>query len=178
MIEKIIARPFFVSNFKSKKGSFNMKTYFTDSPLEKQMMRIPRQPKRMYSTFINKSFRSQSHKAIFEREIQHYQKQGYVLSNRFTAALYILSADFFLWKSAKYHIKPNYIEFEKIDIKGTEPRSYTMYKAAKDIVYKTTTVALSDMIEKSVTDHELFMILLIAMYISRYGIDCIETDKK
>lgn len=155
-----------------------MKTYFTDSYLEKQMMRIPRQPKKLYSTFINKSFRSKSHKAIFEREMQHYQKQGYVLSNRFTAALYILSADFFLWKSVKYHIKPNYIDFDRIDIKGAEPRSYTMYKAAKDIIYRTTTVALSDMIEKSVTDHELFMILLIAMYITRYGIECIETDKK
>lgn len=155
-----------------------MKTYFTDSPLEKQMMRIPRQPKRNYSNFVKKSFRNQSHKTIFEREMQHYQKQGYVLSNRFTAALYILSADFFLWKSVKYHIKPNYIDFDRIDIKGAEPRSYTMYKAAKDIIYRTTTVALSDMIEKSVTDHELFMILLIAMYISRYGIECIETDKK
>ncbi len=155
-----------------------MKTYFTDSPLEKQMMRIPRQPKRNYSNFVKKSFRNQNHKTIFERELQHYQKQGYVLSNRFTAALYILSADFFLWKSAKYHIKPNYIDFDRINIKGAEPRSYTMYKAAKDIIYRTTTVALSDMIEKSVTDHELFMILLIAMYISRYGIECIEADKK
>mgnify|MGYP000780446564 FL=1 len=118
-----------------------MKTYFTDSPLEKQMMRIPRQPKRNYSNFVKKSFRNQSHKTIFEREIQHYQIQGYVLSNRFTAALYILSADFFLWKSAKYHIKPNYIDFDEIDIKGAEPRSYTMYKAAKDIVYRTTTVS-------------------------------------
>lgn len=178
MIKKIIARPFFVSNFKSRKEVLNMKTYFTDSYLEKQMMRIPRQPKRNYSNFVKKSFRNQSHKTIFEREIQHYQKQGYVLSNRFTAALYILSANFFLWKSAKYHIKPNYIDFDKIDIKGAEPRSYTMFKAAKDIVYKTTTVALSDMIERSVTDNELFMVLLIAMYISRYGIDCIETDKK
>ena len=155
-----------------------MKTYFTDSPLEKQMMRIPRQPKRNYSNFVKKSFRNQRHKTIFEREIQHYQIQGYVLSNRFTAALYILSADFFLWKSAKYHIKPNYIDFDEIDIKGAEPRSYTMYKAAKDIVYRTTTVALSDMIEKSVTDNELFMVLLIAMYISRYGIACIEADKR
>lgn len=34
-----------------------MKTYFTDSPLEKQMMRIPRQPKRNYSNFVKKSFR-------------------------------------------------------------------------------------------------------------------------
>lgn len=178
MIEEIIARPFFVCIFNQRKEVIPMKTYFTDSYLEKQMMRIPRQPKKMYSTFINKSFRSKSHKAIFEREMQHYQKQGYVLSNRFAAALYILSADFFLWKSVKYHIKPNYIDFDRIDIKGAEPRSYTMYKAAKDIIYRTTTVALSDMIEKSVTDHELFMILLIAMYISRYGIECIETDKK
>ena len=178
MIKKNHCTPFFCLYLKSKKGSFNMKTYFTDSPLEKQMMRIPRQPKRNYSNFVKKSFRNQSHKTIFEREIQHYQKQGYVLSNRFTAALYILSANFFLWKSAKYHIKPNYIDFDRIDIKGAEPRSYTMFKAAKDIVYKTSTVALSDMIERSVTDNELFMVLLIAMYISRYGIDCIESDKK
>lgn len=178
MIERIIARPFFVSKFKSKKGHFNMKTYFTDSPMERQMMRIPRQPKRNYSNFVQKSFRNQSHMTIFEKEIQHYQKQGYILSNRFIAALYILSADCFLWKSAKFNIKPNYIDFDKIEIKGAEPKSYTMFKAAKDIVYKTTTVALSDLIERSVTDNELFMIFLIAMYISRYGIDCIETDKK
>lgn len=154
-----------------------MSKYFTDSYIEKQMMQIPKHPKKQYSIFVKKSFKSPSHKSLYEREIQHYQKQGFALTNRFAAALYLLTSDFFMWKSSKYNIKANYIDFNSIDIKGADTRSYIIYKAAKDIIYKTTSVAFSDIIELTVTNDELFSILLVAMYISRYGIEVIETDK-
>lgn len=53
-----------------------MKTYFTDSPMEKQMMRIPKSPKKAYSKFANKAFSNKFHKKTFENEIRHYLKQG------------------------------------------------------------------------------------------------------
>lgn len=151
-----------------------MKTYFTDSPMEKQMMRIPKSPKKAYSKFENKAFSNKFHKKTFENEISHYLKQGYILSNRFTAALFILTSDWVIWSHSKYHIKPNYIDFDSIEIPQTDTKIYTRIQSAKDMVFRSNLVSIADLCERSLVSNETFIVLLSAVYISRYGLNFLE----
>lgn len=121
-------------------------------------------------------FKSDTHKKIFNKQINLYKKQGYILSNRFTAALLILTADSFLWKRSKYHIKPNEISFKEIDIKGIEPDSYLLFKTAKDFINKTSKVSASDLADKLITKEALFKTIIYGIIIARYGINTIELD--
>lgn len=89
-----------------------MTKYFTESALEKQMMQIPKNPRKAIRRFVSSAFRNDVHKSIFEKTVSEYINRGYILSNRFLAAVFILSSDAFLWKQCKYKIKPNHIAFE------------------------------------------------------------------
>lgn len=103
---------------------------------------LVRQTKGIYQNIkegnISTMFIGKIHQDIFEKQIELYQKQGHMLSNRFAAALFLLTADKFLWNKSKYHIKPNQINFSEIDIKGIEPNAYVLFKYAKDLTFKTT----------------------------------------
>lgn len=121
-------------------------------------------------------FKSDKHKKIFDKQINLYKKQGYILSNRFTAALFVLTADPFIWNHSKYHIKPNAIFFDEIDIKGIEPDAYLLFKIAKDFINKTNKVSTSELADKLVTREPLFKVIINGIIIARYGVDTVELE--
>lgn len=121
-------------------------------------------------------FSSDKHKKIFDEQINLYKKQGYILSNRFTAALFILTADSFIWNRSKYHIKPNVILFDEIDIKGIEPDSYLLFKMAKDFINKTNKVSSSELADKLITREPLFKVIINGIIIARYGRDTVRLE--
>lgn len=121
-------------------------------------------------------FSSDKHRKIFDKQINLYKKQGYILSNRFTAALFILTADSFIWNRSKYHIKPNVILFDEIDIKGIEPDSYLLFKMAKDFINKTNKVSSSELADKLITREPLFKVIINGIIIARYGTDTVRLE--
>lgn len=121
-------------------------------------------------------FKSEKHKKIFDKQISLYKKQGYLLSNRFTAALFVLTADPFIWSHSKYHIKPNEIFFDEIDIKGIEPDAYLLFKVAKDFANKSNNVSTSELADKMLTKEALFKVIINGIIISRYGLDTTELE--
>lgn len=125
---------------------------------------------------ISTMFISKIHQDIFEKQIKLYQKQGHMLSNRFAAALFLLTADKFLWNKSKYHIKPNQIIFSEIDIKGIEPNAYVLFKYAKDLTFKTTKVSASELADRIITKESIFKVIMGSMIISRYGIASAKLD--
>ncbi len=125
---------------------------------------------------IMSMFKNDKHKEIFNKQISLYKKQGYLLSNRFTAALFVLTADSFIWKQSKYHIKPNAINFNEIDIRGIKTDAYLLFKVAKDFVNKTNKVSTSELADKLVTKEPLFKVIINGIIIARYGIDTVELE--
>ena len=137
-------------------------------------MRPPEVQNQFQEEKIMSLFSSDKHKKIFDKQINLYKKQGYILSNRFIAALFILTADSFIWNRSKYHIKPNIILFDEIDIKGIEPDSYLLFKMAKDFINKTNNVSTSELADKLITREPLFQVIINGIIIARYGIDIVE----
>ena len=127
---------------------------------------------------IKSMYKNDTHKKIFEKQITTYKKDGYLLSNRFVAALFILTANSFLWRVSKKHIKPNSIDFSQIDVKGIETDSYLLLKVAKDLYCKRHQVSASDLADKSLTRDYIFNIVVAGMLIARYGYETVKLDLK
>lgn len=153
-----------------------MTKYFTESALEKQMMQIPKNPRKAIRRFVSSAFRNDVHKSIFEKTVSEYINRGYILSNRFLAAVFILSSDAFLWKQCKYKIDPNRIDFDNISIAGAKTGSYLLYKTAEDIATKCSNISISDICEKELTNNASLVVILGAVYISRYGLHFLENN--
>lgn len=105
-----------------------------------------------------------------------YINRGYILSSSFIAAVFILSRDAFLWKQCKYKIKPNHIDFDNISINGVKTRPYLLFRTAEDIDDKCTNISISDICEKKLTNNASLVVILDAVYISRYGLHYLENN--
>ena len=121
-------------------------------------------------------FKNEIHKKIFEKRFSLYQKQGYMLSNRFVATLFILASSSFLWKSSKKYITPNHIDFSQVEIKGIDADSYLLLKVAKDLYLKKHDISTSDITDRSLTRDYIFNVIIMAVTIARYGYDALQLE--
>ncbi len=130
--------------------------------------------KKINGGYVYNMFRGKSHKKAFENIINKYEKQRYKLSNRFTAALFLITADNFLWKQTKRFVRPNLIDLSKANIRGIDSDGYLLYKAAKDMMFKTSKVTASELADKSFASEKCFKVIITAIIIARYGRKTIE----
>ncbi len=114
-------------------------------------------------------FKKKMHLKIFEKKIELFEKQGYALSNRFMAALYLLSSHSQLWKECKYRVTPNKIDFKAFNLKGIDVDGYILCKTAFDIFTKTSNVSVADLSEKHITSEEILENIINSILIARHG---------
>lgn len=130
--------------------------------------------KKINGGYVSNMFRGKGHKKAFENVINKYEKQGYKLSNRFTAALFLITADNFLWKRTKHFVRPNVIDLSSANIRGIDFDGYLLYKAAKDMMFKTSKVTTSELADKMFASEKCFKVIINAIIIARYGRKTIE----
>lgn len=130
--------------------------------------------KKINGGYVCNMFRGKGHKKAFENVINKYEKQGYKLSNRFTAALFLITADNFLWKRTKHFVRPNAIDLSRANIRGIDFDGYLLYKVAKDMMFKTSKVTASELADKSFASEKCFKVIINAIIIARYGRNTIE----
>lgn len=82
----------------------------------------------------------------------------------------------FCGNSANTKIKPNHIDFDNISINGAKTRSYLLFKAAEDMVAKCTNISISDICERDLVSNDSLIVILGAVYISRYGLHFLENN--
>lgn len=63
------------------------------------------------------------------------------------AALYLLSADRFLWGKAISAIEPDIIHFQKIHIHSVDLNGYVLFHTAKDLYQETKHISLSELVD-------------------------------
>ena len=144
-----------------------------DKNLSKRMMNLYKEIK---GGSVNDMFRNEIHRKNFESVINKYEKQGAVLTNRFFAALFLVTADSFLWRQTKEFVRPNVIDLSEVDIRGIDTDGYLLYKAAKDMMFKTSKVTASELADKRITNEKCFKAIMNAIIIARYGKETIELD--
>ena len=115
-------------------------------------------------------FMNKYHKSIFEQATAHIDTTNNVL----VAAVYLLTADFKLWKQTKNHVEKNRICFGRFKPVNCTETGYTVYSAAKDIYLGTKHFTLSDLADKNLIPPRLFEVICTAMSIKRYDVQILD----
>ena len=115
-------------------------------------------------------FRSGQHKKRF-REICGSGEYDFLHSDHGqAAAVFLLSADTFLWGRAKPCITKQGIRYRKMAVHGIEPDGYALFCAAKEMCGGTPRLSLSELGDPELISDRLLQVILTGILISRHGI--------
>lgn len=90
------------------------------------------------------------------------------------AAVFLLSADSFLWGKSVTAIKPDFIDFSTIQIHGVDLNGYVLFHTAKDLYKGTSHISLSELTDPELVSDWAFRLVLNAFLIRRYGVAVIK----
>lgn len=85
------------------------------------------------------------------------------------AAVYLLSADTFLWGKSVVAIRPDIIDFPAIRIHGVDLSGYVLFHTARDLYKGTRHISLSELTDPELVSDWLFRLIVNGFLIRRYG---------
>ena len=92
------------------------------------------------------------------------------------AALYLLSADRFLWGKSVAAIQPDIIRFKEIQIHGVDLGGYVLFHTAKDLYRGTKHISLSELTDPELVSDETFRLVIASFLIRRHGAGVLEEE--
>lgn len=92
------------------------------------------------------------------------------------AAIYLLSADRFLWGKSVAAIQPDIIRFKEIQIHGVDLGGYVLFHTAKDLYRGTKHISLSELTDPELVSDETFRLVIASFLIRRYGAGVLEAE--
>lgn len=112
----------------------------------------------------------------FFRDEIHYNRFKKVWSNycdTFTdnticAVILLLTSDTYLWNKIEKMIKPGIIDFS-INIQGADLDAYILFITARDLYKGYGQISLRDLIDSDLISEFTFRMVVISLFIDRYG---------
>lgn len=124
----------------------------------------------------NSAFRNEAHRHRFEAA----QQRNLTDTIPQMAAVYLLTADSFLWGKSQAAAIPERIDFKTIQIHGVDLDGYVLFHTAKDLYSGTKHISLSELTDPELVSDEAFRVIITAFLIRRYGAEvlCAERSGK
>ena len=119
-------------------------------------------------------FIDKNHKGAFEEIIGRINRDNY----RLLAAVYLLSANSVLQRTARLHIRKNDITFRNIHTKYLDDEGYTLLCAAKDMLLGTRYLCISDLSDEILINNNMFALICNALAIRRFGLTAIRNGRE
>lgn len=119
-------------------------------------------------------YRGNAHKEMFESAIERSLSSD----NAILAALYLLTADKYLWSKVRRSVKSSAVDFSAVRLGNVSPDAYTLFMTARDLYEGTKHITISDIADRNIVSHKMFGILVNAMAIRRYGMKVIQIIDK
>jgi len=119
-------------------------------------------------------YRGNSHKEMFEKAIE----QSLNIDNAMLSALYLLTADKYLWSKVGHSVSGKSVNFSAVRLGNINTDAYTLYMTARDLYSGTKHITLSDIADTELISNKMFGILCNAMAIRRYGMKAVAIVKK
>lgn len=94
------------------------------------------------------------------------------------AAIYLLSADTFLWGKSVMAVKPDFIDFSAIQIHGVDLNGYVLFHTAKDLYKGTKHISLSELTDPELVSDWTFRLVVKAFLIRRYGAQVLCAERR
>ena len=111
-------------------------------------------------------FKHEKHRETFERAVEKRNQKNAALMS----ALYLLTADHRLWRTAAGAVRRNRVCFEQIRPKGSTEEGYALYCAAKDLYLGTKNLTVRDLADPEVISPKLFGLICNGMAVRRFGV--------
>lgn len=93
------------------------------------------------------------------------------------AAVFLLTADPFLWSKARLAVVPEGIDFPVIHIHGVDLDGYVLFHTAKDLYTGTKHISLSELTDPELVSDGAFRLLVTAFLIRRYGAEVLSAER-
>ena len=115
-------------------------------------------------------YRNREHEERYQGLIGHRQIFALDQKASYASALYLLTADGYLWGKARDAITLSQVRFPDIQLGGINIRGYILYHLAKDLYYRAGCVKVSDLTDRSLVDQGLFAVLLTGCLLREHGL--------
>jgi len=115
-------------------------------------------------------FKSAWHRKTFTEYITENLKNPYLSRNEYIAAVFLLSADKFLWKRARSAFTGYSVNFKSIDITGITTEGYALFTAAKAVYHGSADISLNELCDANLIDDSTVMTIFAGVMLFRDGI--------
>ena len=115
-------------------------------------------------------FKSAWHRKTFTEYITVNVKNPYLSRNEYIAAVFLLSADKFLWKRARSAFTGYSVNFKSIDITGITTEGYALFTAAKAVYHGSADISLNELCDANLIDDSNVMTIFAGVMLFRDGI--------
>ena len=112
----------------------------------------------------------------FRERLEETEENGTSFSGQ-TAALFLLTADPFLWSKAQPAVALGSIDFSSIRIHGVDLDGYVLFHTAKDLYKGTKHISLSELTDPELVSDSVFRLLITAFLICRYGTAVVTAER-
>lgn len=136
-----------------------------ERPFVARVSRMLRQPLPIFET--------SGHQLRYEAA----HKENLTSSAGQTAAVFLLTADPFLWSKARMSVNPEVIDFPAIRIHGVDLDGYVLFHTAKDLYTGTKHISLSELTDPELVSDSAFRLLVTAFLIRRYGAEILSAER-
>ena len=115
-------------------------------------------------------FKSAWHKKTFTEYITENVKNPYLSRNEYIAAVFLLSADKFLWKRAQRALTGNSVNFSSLNLSGISTEGYALFTAAKAVYHGSADISINELGDADLIDDSTVMTIFAGVMLFRDGI--------
>ena len=119
---------------------------------------------------MNIRFKSAMHRKNFTGFISPKNANYYSNRSEFVAAVFLLSADKFLWERSKSAITRYSVNFGMIDLSGISTEGYALYKAARAVYNGDSDISLSELCDWTLIDDPTTLTIFTGVMLLRNGV--------
>lgn len=119
-------------------------------------------------------FRNAEHKKRFQSICKSGLFPRLNESQGYAAAIFLLSADAFVWSKAKSCVDSQLIHFEAIRIHGVDLDGYAIFHMAKELYSGKSHITVSELSDPELINDKLLRLFVNAFLVKRYGVNVLK----
>ena len=115
-------------------------------------------------------FKNYFHRKNFAEYISLKNSDYYSNRSEFIAAVFLLSADKFLWERSKSALTRYSVNFDSINLNGISIEGYALYKAARAVYSGDSGISLGELCDWTLIDDPVALTIFAGVMLRRNGI--------
>lgn len=115
-------------------------------------------------------FKSALHRITFTEFISTNVRNPYLSRYEYVAAVFLLSADKFLWKRSRNALTAYSVNFDHLNLSGISTESYALFTAAKAIYHGDADISINELCDTDLVDDATVMTIFAGIMLVRNGI--------